>query len=228
WKLFKAEPDSPKIKECMYVSLQITALLSALSAPFIPFTSAKLRTILQLDPLENGELQKVLDQLDAHKSILPGGHQIGQPELLFAKIHDRKDSSRLDIINRQKAKLESILEEEQPKHVPLKETIQYDDFAKLDLRTGTIIEAEKMPKADKLLKLTVDLGFEKRTVVSGIAQHYEAADIIGQKVLLLANLAARKLRGVPSQGMILMAEDADGKLHFVAPAEGSGNGDQIS
>ncbi|MEM9917771.1 MAG: methionine--tRNA ligase, partial [Bacteroidota bacterium] len=96
WKLFKAEPDSPKIKECMYVSLQITTLLSALSAPFIPFTSAKLRTILQLDPLENGELQEVLDQLEAHKSILPGGHQIGQPELLFAKIHDRKDSSRLD------------------------------------------------------------------------------------------------------------------------------------
>ncbi|MEO1623976.1 MAG: methionine--tRNA ligase [Bacteroidota bacterium] len=228
WKIYKENPDSPIIKECMYVSLQITALLSILSAPFIPFTAAKLRGILALDDLDNGHLQQTLDALKAHQALLAAGHQIGKPELLFAKIHDRKDSSRLDLINRQKAKLEAILAAQAPKHVPLKETIQYDDFSKLDLRTATIIAAEKMPKADKLLKLTVDVGFEKRTVVSGIAKHFEAEEIIGQRVLLLANLAGRKLRGVMSEGMILMSEDADGKLQFVAPSEQAGNGDVVS
>jgi methionyl-tRNA synthetase len=103
---------------------------------------------------------------------------------------------------------------------PVQEEIQYDDFAKLDIRTGTILEASKVEKADKLLKLTVDLGFEKRTIVSGIAQHYQPEEIIGQQVVVLANLAPRKMRGIDSQGMILMAEDAEGRLSFVSPKAG--------
>jgi methionyl-tRNA synthetase len=118
--------------------------------------------------------------------------------------------------------------EEAEKNVPIKDEITYDDFSKLDMRTATVVHAEKVEKADKLLKLTIDLGFEERTVVSGIAKHFNADDIIGRKVVLLANLAPRKIRGVASQGMILMAEDAKGVLGFIAPDENWENGSQIS
>ena len=235
WKLYKEDPDSPVIARCMAVALQIVTLLSVVSEPFIPFTAAKIRNLLRLPALENGDLQQLLDQLKQNILPLPTGHQVGEPKLLFAKIHDRKDSSRLELINAQKAKLEALLAAEaaaeaaaKPQRAPLKPEITFDDFTKLDVRTGTIIEAEKVKKADKLLKLTVDLGFEKRTVVSGIAKFYKAEDIIGQQVLVLANLAPRKLRGIESQGMILMAEDADGALSFVSPQEGWGNGFGVS
>ena len=133
------------------------------------------------------------------------------------------------MIDAQKAKLEQILAEEAANQAaPVKDEIQYEDFSKLDIRVGTIIEAEKVKKADKLLKLTVDLDFEKRTVVSGIAQHYKPEEIIGQQVLLLANLAPRKLRGIESQGMILMAEDKEGKLCFVQPKDQWGNGNGVA
>ena len=216
WKIFKAEPDSEVIKECMFVSLQIVGLLSVLSEPFIPFTAPKLRRLLNLKESQNGELQSILDNLKSGKPIIASGHKIGEPEILFAKIHDRKDKSRLEIIDRQKAKLEAILEKEKANERPaLKAEIQFDDFTKLDIRTARILEAEKMKKADKLLVLKVDVGFETRTVVSGLAKHFKPEDIIGKKVLLLANLAPRKLRGVESQGMILTAEDGEGNLTFV-------------
>lgn len=225
WKIYKTDPDSQAIKDCMFISLQIVALLSLLVEPFIPFTSPKIRRLLNLDTVKNGDLQIALDHLAAGEPLLATGHQIGEPELLFAKIHDRKDQSRLEIVNRQKAKLEAILAAEKgEEREPIKEEIQYDDFAKIDLRTGAILAAEKVEKADKLLKLTIDLGSEQRTVVSGIAEFFTPEEVIGQQIVLVANLAPRKLRGILSQGMILMAEDSEGKLGFVSPQDGMGNG----
>jgi methionyl-tRNA synthetase len=225
WKIFKAEPDSPVIKECLFICLQIVALLSVFVEPFIPFSAPKIRRLLGLPEAERGDWAKLLEHLSEGSAILPSGHKIGEPELLFAKIHDRKDHSRLEIVNRQKAKLEAILEAEKAdEREPIKDTIQFDDFVKIDLRTGTITAAEKVKKADKLLKLSVDLGLEQRTVVSGIAKFYKPEDVVGQQVVLVANLAPRKLRGIESQGMILMAENEKGELVFVSPEDGFGNG----
>lgn len=225
WKIWKEDPDSELVKECIFVSLQIASLISILCEPFIPFTSPRVREQLNLPPVKNGELEEVLDHLREGRSLLPKEHKVGDPAVLFPKIHDRKDSSRLDLINRQKEKLEAILAADRPpEREPIKPEIQFDDFTKLDLRTATITAAEKVPKADKLLKLSIDMGSEQRTVVSGIAEHYKSEEIIGKQVVVVANLAPRKLRGILSQGMILMAENEDGKLVFVSPEAGFGNG----
>ncbi|MCB0642382.1 MAG: methionine--tRNA ligase subunit beta, partial [Phaeodactylibacter sp.] len=207
WKLYKANPEDTAVAQCLYHCLQIGALLSVVAAPFIPFTATKIRHILRLPELQDGDLQRLLDQIEKGEALIPAGHQIGEPELLFAKIHDRKDSSRLDLINKQKGKLEEILhQEEQPQDFEaIKPLIEFDDFTKLDLRIGTILEAEKVPKAKKLLQLKIDLGLEQRTVVSGIAEYFKPEEVVGQQVVLVANLAPRKIRGVESQGMILMA-----------------------
>jgi methionyl-tRNA synthetase len=229
WQLYKTEPDSPVIKECLYLSVQIVALLSVLSQPFIPFTTPKIRRLLNLPDLQNGDLKTAIDQLNQSEPLVPAGHRVGEPQILFSKINDRQDSSRLDIVNRQKAKLTVLSTEyrvpstEHPtsniQYPMSKPEITYDDFSKLDLRTGIIREAERVPKADKLLKLSVDLGFETRTIVSGIAQHFQPESLVGQRVVVVANLAPRTLRGIESQGMILSAEDADGKLGLIAPPE---------
>lgn len=235
WQIFKDDPDSPLIKECMFTSLQVVGLLSVFCEPFIPFTATRIRTLLGLSALQRGDLERTLNLLDQGQPIILAGHRVGEPEVLFPKINDRRDQSRLEIINRQKAKLEAILaadkgngQEAAPeptgKWAPAKPPVQYDDFAKLDLRTGVITEAEKVEKADKLLKLTIDLGFEQRTVVSGIAEYFKPKQVIGQKVVLVANLAPRKLRGIESQGMILMAENDRGELGFVSSPEGWGAG----
>lgn len=227
WKIWKDEPDSAEVKECLYVCLQIVALLSLVSEPFIPFTAPRIRKLLNLPDLQNGDLQKAIEAINQGKALVPAGHKVGEPEILFAKINDRKDTSRLEIVNRQREKLEAIKAMEEakaPKFQAIKPEIVYDDFARLDLRTGVILEAQKVPKADKLLQLTIDLGLEKRTVVSGIAEHYKPEEIIGQRVVLVANLAPRKLKGIESQGMILMAENADGKLTFVSPPSEWGGG----
>lgn len=225
WALYKSEPESQAIKDCLYVGLQVVACLSVASAPFIPFTAPKIRRVLGLGDLSDGSLKTVLGQLESGSALVPPGHSIGEPELLFAKIHDRKDDSRLQIINRQKEKLQWVEAEEAARNrEPVKPNIEFDDFTKLDLRTGTITAAEKMPKANKLLKLTVDIGEETRTVVSGIAKQYKPEDLPGQAVVLVANLAPRKLRGVASQGMILMAENDKGELTFVQPKDQIGNG----
>lgn len=222
WAIYKTDPDSQKIADTMAVSLQVAAALSVLCEPFIPFTAARLRNVLNLPPLENGDLGLALQALEAGKPLIPKGHCIGEPEILFAKIQDRKDSSRLEIIERQKALLADILEAEQTTdYPPLKPEIQFEDFNKLDLRVGRITAAEKVPKAKKLLNLTVDMGFEQRTIVSGIAEFFEAESVVGRQVVVVANLAPRKLRGILSQGMILMAENAAGELVFVGP-EGEG------
>ncbi|MEM7572458.1 MAG: methionine--tRNA ligase subunit beta [Bacteroidota bacterium] len=231
WTLAKANPEDPKIAETLYVCNQVVAALSITAAPFIPFTAERLRDILQLPALTNGDWASLQNKLAAGKAILSSGHEIGKAGVLFPKIVDRKDDSRMQIIQAQKDQLAAILaatptegvgEEAVASYPPLKETIQFDDFAKLDFRTGIITAAEKLPKADKLLKLTIDLGFETRTVLSGIALQYTPEDVIGQEVVLVANLAPRKMRGVESQGILLMAEDGEGQLSFVGAKEVSG------
>ncbi|HFA50233.1 MAG TPA: methionine--tRNA ligase [Bacteroidetes bacterium] len=225
WAARKSDPDAEIIKESLFVSLQTVAALSILCEPFIPFTSLRIRQLLNLPKAKNGILELVEAKLKLGKPLIPVGHKIGKPAILFAKIHDRKDKSRLEIIERQKAKLEAVLAAEKAnERPPIKPETTFDDFTKLDIRTGTVLTAEAVPKTKKLLKLTVDIGIETRTVVSGIAEHFKPEEVVGKKVLLLANLAPRKLRGVVSQGMVLMAEDAEGKLGFVSAGEAWGNG----
>ena len=229
WTIYKTEPDNPKIAESMFISLQVVALLGVVTKPFLPWTSDKIQNLLDLPPLADGDFKEILNRLQNGEALVEAGDKIGKPELLFAKIKDKKDTSRLELIEAQKAKVLEILEAEKAtKRNPLKEEITFDDFTKLDIRTGTIIEASKMEKANKLLILKVDLGFEERTVVSGIAKFFDPENIVGQQVLVLANLAPRKLRGVESQGMILMAENEKGELAFVNSKEGFGNGFGVS
>ena len=225
WSLAKADLNDPKIAETLSVCLQLTALLAQLINPFLPFTGPKINALLNLDTPDNGDLKTTLDKLNTGKAILETGHTIGKAGVLFPKIIDRKDDSRKQIIDRQKAKLEAILlAEKGPERPAVKAEIEFDDFTKLDLRTATISAAAAVPKADKLLKLTLDLGFEERTVLSGIAEHYKPADIVGKKVVLVANLKPRKMRGILSQGMVLMAEDETGKLVFISPPGDFGDG----
>ena len=224
WKMIKEDPD--RVKVIMNLCLQYITAISIACRPFMPFTSDKIRDLLQLDKLvEQGELESILDDLAEGKNIIPIGHTIGKPIHLFSRIEDKVIADQV-----QKLHASSVVvnAESQSENGNVKETIQYDDFVKMDIRTATILQAEKVKKADKLLKLELDLGFEKRTVVSGIALHYDPESIIGQQVLLLANLAPRKIRGVESKGMILMSEDTEGKLSFVSPEDGVGNGSTVA
>ncbi|MBB1149110.1 MULTISPECIES: methionine--tRNA ligase [unclassified Myroides] len=217
WKLIKT--DEERVQTQMYVALQIAAALSTLAEPFLPFTAAKLKSILRL------ETPLAWSAIEVDQPLIQAGHQIGEAELLFAKIEDEEIQKQLDRLeaSKQANKVANAVVE------PQKETATYDDFTKLDLRVGTIVEAEKMPKANKLLVLKVDTGMDVRTIVSGIAEHFKPEDIIGKRVTVLANLAPRALRGVESQGMILMTEDANGKLVFVNPdEEGVKNGATIN
>ena len=205
WKLIKTDEETVKV--VMNTALQVVTALSVACRPFLPFTSDKIRAILNLPKLEDkGEYLDILNQLCEGEVILPTGHQINKPTHLFTKIPD-------EVIEAQIAKLEAAEKANKGvEYAPIKETIAFEDFSKIDIRTGTILEAEKVKKTKKLLKLKVDLGVEERTVVSGIAEYFQPENIIGQKVLLLANLAPRKLRGIESQGMILMAENDEGVL----------------
>ncbi|MBA3986258.1 MAG: methionine--tRNA ligase subunit beta, partial [Flavobacteriales bacterium] len=224
WKTIKT--DEERTKTVMYVALQIAAGLAVLSEPFIPFTSKKLKKMLKLNPsLGWNDISSIVAPSPAsgQMPIGSGGllltqHQIGEAELLFSKIEDEQIQKQLDKLEATKAsnKTEKSTSEK-PKLMPQKETINFDDFTKLDMRVGTIIEAEKMPKADKLLVLKVDTGLDVRTVVSGIAESFTPEEVIGKQVTILINLAPRALRGVESQGMILMTENAEGKLVFLNP-----------
>lgn len=217
WKMIKENPE--RVKTQMYVALQIAAALSTLAEPFLPFTASKLKTVLNLAP------PLTWKSITEKSDLLATGHQIGQAELLFAKIEDeeiQRQTDRLEAI-----KVTNIAEAKTIE--PQKEIAQFEDFAKLDLRVGTIIEAAKMPKANKLLILKVDTGIDVRTIVSGIAEHFTPEEIIGKQVTVLANLAPRNLRGMESEGMILMTEDKNGKLVFVNPAhDGVPNGATIN
>jgi methionyl-tRNA synthetase len=204
WKLIKT--NEVRVKTIMNIALQISANLAILAEPFLPFSSAKLFAMLNLSHLD-WDAARNTDNIKA-------GHQINKEELLFSKIEDADIQPQLDRLAQ--SKLDNVV----TKNVePIKVETSFDDFQKMDIRTATIIEAEAVPKTDKLLKLLLDTGVDKRIVVSGIAAYYKPADIIGQKVCLLANLAPRKIKGIESQGMILMAENAKGELSFVSPVK---------
>lgn len=220
WKLIKT--DEERVQTIMYVALQIATGLAVLSEPFLPFTSEKLKNILNIG---SSAVEINWDSVSSSETLLPVGHQINPSELLFRKIEDVEIQQQLDKLEATKkvnAQMDKAV-------TPKKDTITFDDFTKLDMRVGTIVEAEKMPKANKLLVLKVDTGLDTRTIVSGIAESFKPEDIVGKKVTVLVNLAPRKLRGVESQGMILMTESQEGKLVFVNPDEdGVGNGESIS
>lgn len=198
-------------------------MLAVTLRPFLPFTSDKLAVLINMEPIkEAGELDDLGAKLCEGEHLLEAGHKISKPIHLFSRIDDA-------VIEEQKNKLAATKADATPTPAsPVKEAINYDDFIKMDLRAATITEALKVKKADKLLQLTLDVGFEQRTVVSGIAQHFSPEEVVGQQVTLLANLEPRKIRGVVSQGMILMAENSDGKLKFIEPSEGTENGSSIS
>ena len=216
WKMIKENPA--RVQTQMYVALQIASALAILSEPFLPFTSAKLCNILQIK-VNNWNLEF------ENWNLTKPGHQIGQAEILFAQIEDAEIQKQLDKLEATK----TANKVENAKAEPQKEIITFEDFAKVDLRIGTIIEAEKMPKANKLLVLKVDTGIDVRTIVSGIAEHFTPEEVIGKRVTVLVNLAPRALRGVESEGMLLLTNTAEGKLVFVNPdTEGVINGAMIS
>lgn len=207
WKLIKTDPE--RVETIMNIALQIAAALATVSEPFLPKSAEKLRSILNIsNAIEWNEIAKT-------ENLIIDGHCIGSQELLFAKVEDATIEAQLN-------KLEATKKnntEENFIHNPVKENISFDDFSAMDLRTGTVLEAEKIKKTKKLLKLTVDLGFEKRTIVSGIAESYTPEEMIGKKVTVLANLAARNIKGVESQGMLLMTQNKDGKLIIIGPED---------
>ncbi|WP_315021679.1 methionine--tRNA ligase [Capnocytophaga leadbetteri] len=210
WKLIKT--DAERVKTVMYVALQVATALAITSEPFLPFTSEKLKNILKLGTTAWEQVKQ------NPTALLPTGHKIGVATLLFEKIEDAAIAKQLERLeNTKQANRQEAQAAAEVTVAPQKELISYDDFAKMDIRIGTILSAEKMPKADKLLILKVDTGIDQRTIVSGIAQSFNPEEIIGKRVTVLANLAPRKLRGVESQGMILMVENAEGKYRFIAP-----------
>ncbi|WP_031426510.1 methionine--tRNA ligase [Flavimarina sp. Hel_I_48] len=247
WKTVKT--DENRTKTVMNLALQIAASLAVLSEPFLPFTSAKLREMLNITAGPNAEstdtvAQLQWDDLSEQKPYVKAGHKIEKGTLLFSKIEDEQIEKQLEKLEKTKMENKEIPSPQPPKGeqnksektppsggggTPQKEIIQYEDFTKLDMRVGTILEAEKMPKADKLLVLKVDTGIDVRTIVSGLAEHYAPEDIVGKKVTVLVNLAPRKLRGTESEGMILMATTAEGKVIFLNPdVENVENGAGIS
>ncbi|WP_298900850.1 methionine--tRNA ligase [uncultured Psychroserpens sp.] len=215
WKLVKTDED--RTKTIMFVALQIASALATLSEPFLPFTSEKLKRILDTNA-------NTWADISTKDILLPSHHQIGKGELLFSKIEDKTIQEQLDKLEASKKANEAANKEVEPQ----KETITFDDFTKLDMRVGTILEAEKMPKTKKLLILKVDTGIDTRTIVSGIAESFTPEEVVGKQVTVLVNLAPRALRGVESEGMILMTETPEGKLVFVNPDTTVNSGLQIS
>ncbi len=213
WKLINTNAE--RVTTILNISLQIAANLVVLGEPFLPFTSKKLSKMLQFEPIKW--------DLTGNAELLKPGHQLGEPVLLFSKVED-------DAIARQVEKLaqsKKANEMAQQTATALKPEISFDDFSKMDIRVGTVLTAEKVAKTKKLMKLTIDTGIDKRTVVSGIAEYYEPEQVIGRQVCLLANLQPRELKGITSHGMILMAEDADGRLVFVSPSDKIWNGGEV-
>jgi methionyl-tRNA synthetase len=213
WKISKSDPE--KVKTIINISLQITANLSVICEPFLPFSMKKLREMLNC---------REFTWKDAgNTKLLEEGHKINRAELMFEKIED-------EAINRQVEKLmntKKANEAASAKVVPLKEPVSFDDFSRMDLRTATVLEAEKVPNTTKLLKLKIDCGTDIRTIVSGIAEYYEPEALVGKQISVVANLEPRNIRGIESKGMILMAEDKDGKLVLVTPAVKTSNGSTI-
>ncbi len=231
WIVAKSLAENPEaqksIDNCLHICLQLTANLSILINPFLPFTAKKMCHMMKV-------VEKMLDWENAGSmKLLSVGYSLRAPELLFRKIEDSEIMEQIEKLNAASVKKESEKgevksEKTEVKEMAVKPEIVFDDFAKIDLKVGTIVSAEKVEKADKLLKLQVDLGFETRTIVSGIAMHFKPEDIVGKQVTVVVNLAPRKMRGIESNGMILMAEDANGKLHFINPEENINPGSGVS
>ena len=206
-----AKTDPERVKTIMNIALQITANLSIVLQPFLNKTARSLSKFLNFTSNNWSDAGRA--------DLLTAGHQINQPEILFEKIDDAFVEAEVELLKNANPVEESDV-------APQKPEITFDDFAKLDIRTATILEAERVPKADKLLKLLVDTGVDKRTILSGIAEHFAPEDIIGQRVIVLINLAPRKIRGIESQGMILMA-GKDDKLSFVQGIDDLGSGVEV-
>jgi methionyl-tRNA synthetase len=230
WIVAKQVAENPEaqkqIDNCLHLCLQLTANLAILAQPFLPFTAKKICHLLKV-------VDKILDWENAGSlKLLSVGYTLRAPELLFRKIEDEEIAAQIQKLNdaAQTKKMETTNTPTTSTSTiaAVKPEIVFDDFAKIDLRVGTIVAASKVEKADKLLQLSVDLGFETRTIVSGIAQHFEPETIVGKQVTVVVNLAPRKMRGIESNGMILMAEDANGKLHFVNPSDNINPGSGVS
>lgn len=214
WKLQKENPE--RVKTIMNLALQIAANLSIVCEPFLPFTATKLRKMLNIEAYEW--------DLAGSADLLEAGHQINKAELLFEKIEDKT-------VEEQVNKLEEAKKANaggSPKVEPMKEEIKFEDFMKMDMRVGTILTAEKVKKSNKLLKLTIDTGLDKRTILSGIAKHFKAEEVVGKQVTVLVNLAPRPMMGEVSEGMVLMAEDSEGNLQFVQPGSEVNPGSTIA
>ena len=234
WIVAKQVAENPaaqqQIDNCLHLCLQLTANLAILAQPFLPFTAKKICHLLKV-------VDKILDWENAGSlKLLSVGYTLRVPELLFRKIEDEEIAAQIQKLNdaAQIKKMETTpttltsTSSSTSAIAAVKSEIVFDDFAKIDLRVGTIVAASKVEKADKLLQLSVDLGFETRTIVSGIAQHFEPESIVGKQVTVVVNLAPRKMRGIESNGMILMAEDSNGKLHFVNPSDNINPGSGVS
>jgi len=226
-KSLAENPDNQKlIDNCLHLCLQLTANLAILINPFLPFTARKMCGMMKV-------VDRMLEWENAGKmNLLNVGYPLKAPELLFRKIEDEEIKTQVEklhanMVKPNTAATETASTEAKVEHTELKPEISIDDFAKIDLRAGVILSAEKVEKADKLLKLEIDLGFEKRTVLSGIAQHFSPEEIVGKQVTVVANLAPRKMRGIESKGMILMAQNAEGKLIFVSPLEQATAGSEV-
>ena len=212
WKVVKTDPE--RVRTILNVALQITADLSVAIEPFLPFTAEKIRRMLAVESLGWERLGEA--------ELLPAGHRIGEPELLFETIEDEAVEAQLRKLSETKAANADAESKQQAD--PQKDTISFEDFQRMDIRVSTILEAQRVAKTKKLLRLTVDTGIDRREIVSGIAEHYTPEELVGKQVLVLVNLAPRELKGILSQGMILMAEDASGKLRLLQPDETTANG----
>jgi methionyl-tRNA synthetase len=233
WILVKQLAENPAVQKsidnCLHLCLQLTANLTILINPFLPNTAQKMLGMMKV-------VDKMLDWENAGKiKLLSVGYSLREPQLLFRKIEDEEITKQIEKLKTGLIKNTAAMEEnkkataeDKSEIANLKSEIVFDEFTKIDLKVGTILAAEKVEKADKLLKLEVDLGFEKRTIVSGIALHFKPEDIVGKQVTVVVNLAPRKMRGIESNGMILMAEDKAGKLHFVKPENAIDNGSGVS
>ncbi len=213
WKIDKSDPE--RVKTIMNIALQITANLTIILEPFLPFSMNTLRKWINTG---SGSWDSA-----GRDDLLVPGHRVEKPGLLFEKIEDEEIAKQISKLESTKKANESVSE----KLLPSKEPVSFDDFSRIDIRTATILEAEKVPKTTKLLKLKIDTGLDIRTIVSGIAEYYEPEAIIGRQISIVANLEPRKIKGIESKGMILMAEDRDGKLVMVAPADKTSNGSPI-
>ena len=213
WKL--AKTDMNRVGTIMNIALQITANLAIVFEPFLPFSMEKLNKMLNVEPLGWNRLGAT--------DLLPAGHQLGKAELLFEKIEDSVIEAQIQkLLDTKKANEEANYQTK-----PIRENITFDDFTKLDIRVGTVLECTKVPKADKLLQFRIDDGLEKRTIVSGIAQHYKPEELVGKQVCFIANLAPRKLKGIVSEGMILSAENWDGGLAVITPEKAVKPGSEV-